>query len=105
MDTTAATLAQTEAPAYLARDTYTGKHTLRSNRVRSDVFEARELAAMANGQVIVLWESMGHTRGGVQLFARSRYLPQADGSLVAYNADGGRTLIHPADRKIRIRTK
>lgn len=105
MNTTAATLAQTDAPAYLERDTYQGKYTLRSNKVRSDVFKASELAAMANGQVIVLWESAGRMRDGVQLFCRMRYLPQADGSLVGYDADGARKIIHPADRKIHIRTK
>lgn len=105
MNATAAQLAQSEAPAYLPRDTYQGKHTLRSNRVRSDVFEARELAAMANGQVIVLWESAGHMRDGVQLFCRARYMPLSDGSLVGYDWAGAREIIHPADRKIRIWTK
>lgn len=105
MNTTAATLAETEAPAYLERDTYQGKHTLRSNKVRSDVFKASELAAMANGQVIVLWESAGRMHDGVQLFCRARYVALSDGSLVGYDWAGAREIIHPADREIRVWTK
>lgn len=94
------------APQYLARDTYTGRHTFRSNRVRSDAYTARELAAFGNvGEILVLWESAGKMRDGVTLYVRSRLIPQADGSLVGYNADGGRSIVHPADRTLRVRTK
>ena len=91
---------------YIAADTFTGKPTLRSNKVRSDVFTARELAAFGKvGEVLVLWTSAGLMYDGVMLYSRERFIPQEDGSLVGYNSDGTRSIIHPADRKIRVRTK
>lgn len=94
------------APEYLSRDTYTGRHTLRSNSVRSDAYTARELAAFGTvGEVMVLWESAGKMCYGVTLWVRSRFVPQADGSLVGYNAEGGRSIVHPADRTLRVLTK
>lgn len=94
------------APKYLARDTYTGRHTLRSNRVRSATYTARELASFGKvGEVLVLWESAGTMRDGVALYVRSRFIPQADGSLVGYDAEGGRSVVHPAERTVRVRTK
>jgi len=86
----------------IAPDTYTGTWTVRGTR-RSDVFTAAELAAMADG-VIVLWEFVGHVNGQ-PLWARTRFVGQADGSLAGYNSDGTRTIIHPADRKVRVLTK
>jgi len=92
----------TAPAARIAKDTYTGKWTVRGSR-RSDVFTAAELAAMTDG-IIVLWEFSGHVNGQ-PLYARTRFVGQADGSLAGYDSDGTRTIIHPADRKIRIITK
>lgn len=93
------------APQYLPADTYAGRHSLRSNKVRSDVFTAAELAAMTTGDTpIVLWEYHG-TVHGVNLYGRHRFVAQADGSLVGYAANGARTIIHPADRRLRVMTK
>jgi len=98
----------TTAPAapFIAADTFTGRHTLRSNTARNDVFTAAELAATGTvGEILVLWESAGRMRDGVRLFCRTRFVPQADGSLHGYDNDGVRKIIHPAKRKIRVMTK
>lgn len=99
-------MATATAPAYITPDTtYTGRHTITSNRRRSDVFTARELAAMTTpGVPLTLWEYHG-TVHGVNLFGRTRFLAQEDGSLVGYSADGSRVIIHPADRKVRVITR
>jgi hypothetical protein len=91
---------------YITPDTtYNGRHTLRSNRRRSDVFTAKELSAMATpGTPLVVWEHSG-TVQGVNLYVRTRFIAQEDGSLIGYSADGDRTIIHPADRRIRVMTK
>jgi hypothetical protein len=96
----------TTAAPFIAADTFTGRHTLRSNAARSDVFTAAELAAGGKvGEVLVLWESAGRMHDGVRLFCRTRFVPQADGSLHGYDSDGVRKIIHPADREIRVMTK
>lgn len=90
---------------FITADTHTGRHTLRSNKVRSDVFTAQELAAMATpGTPLVLWEYHGTVRG-VNLFGRTRFMAQEDGALVGYSADGSCVIIHPAARRIRVMTK
>jgi hypothetical protein len=91
---------------YIAPDTYAGRWTVRGTR-RSDVFTAGELAEMAEtmpDQTIVLWEFSGHVHGQ-PLYVRGRFVGQADGSLVGYDSNGARSIIHPADRKIRVITK
>lgn len=90
---------------YIAKDTYTGRYSLRSSKVRRDTFTARELAAMGTvGEVMVLWEFSGHVRG-VALYHRTRFVPQADGSLRGYSADGTASITHPADRRIEVMTR
>lgn len=90
---------------HIARDTHTGRHMLTSNTVRSDVFTAAELARMAaSGDVIVLWEYAGRVRTGKDLYVRTRFVGQEDGSLVGYAGDGHLSIIHPADRRIRVIT-
>lgn len=95
------------APAqHIARDTYTGKHIARGAR-RSDIFTASELAAMAEtmtNRTIVLWEFCGHVNGQ-PIYGRTRFVAQPDGSLAGYDSEGVCTIIHPADRKIRVITK
>lgn len=91
---------------HIASDTYAGKWTARGTR-RSDVFTAGELAAMTEtmtDRTIVLWEFSGHVNGQ-PLYVRTRFVGQADGSLAGYDSDGALTIIHPADREIRIITK
>lgn len=87
----------------ITADTYTGRHTIVSDR-RSDVFTARELSALACGKVVVYWEFAGHVNGR-PLFCRHRFMPQADGSLAGFDSKGACKIVHPADREIRILTK
>jgi hypothetical protein len=93
-----------EAPAYIARDTYAGRHTIhRPNaKVRAATYTAAELAALAPTGVI--WESFGATFPGRESFGRSRYVADAAGNLHIYNSDGGKTIVHPAGRSIRVLT-
>ncbi len=93
-----------EAPAYIARDTYTGRHSIhRPNaKVKADSFAAAELAAIAPTGVI--WESFGATFPGRESFGRSRYVAAPNGDLHVYDSEGRRVIIHPADRKIRVLT-
>lgn len=88
---------------YLAPDAHTGRHSLRSNKVRSDVFSARELAEMTQGEERIFWEFSGHVNG-VALYVRIRFVGQQDGRLVGYSSEGTRIVIHPADRKVRVIT-
>jgi hypothetical protein len=97
------------SPNYIARDTYEG----RWSRVglpqghRSDLFYARELAEMlgATGEPFIVWEASGHVRAGKPLFVRTRFVANADGSLTGYNAEGGISVVHPADRVVGVLTK
>jgi hypothetical protein len=94
------------APAHIARDTYTGRWTLRGDNLPSRRFTARKLASLGKvGEVLVLWECAGSMPGGERLYVRTSFVPQADGSLVGYDADGARKVIHPAERVLRVRTK
>lgn len=95
----------TTAPAYIAPDTYTGRWTRQGNKIRSDVFTAAELAAMvAPDATLVVWEYFGTVRG-LASYHRTRFVAQADGSLVGYSASGACTIIHPAGRRIRVMTR
>lgn len=99
------------APArYIAKSEHKGAwvKTLASG-YRIDTFTAREIAEMglprgATGE-INLWEAASSRQGGVQFFYRVRFIAQEDGSLAAYASGGLLVIVHPADRKIRIRTK
>jgi hypothetical protein len=97
------------SPDYLARDTYEGRWTrvgLAAGQ-RSDLFYARELAAMLgqDGQEFTVWEASGHVRAGQPLFVRTRFVANADGSLTGYNAEGGVSVVHPADRVVGVLTR
>lgn len=96
--------ATAEAPAYIARDTYAGRHAIHRPvaKVRAASFTAAELAAIA--PTGVLWESFGATFPGRESFGRVRYVADAEGNLHIYDADGARKCIHPAARKVRVLT-
>lgn len=95
----------TEAPDSIKADRHPGKRQLTGTARRSDVFTAAELATTApDGTPFTLWEFSGHV-GGQPLWTRTRYIAQGDGSLVGYDAEGARKIIHPRDREIRILTK
>lgn len=91
-----------DAPRYLHRDTYTGRHrmTVRAP-YRVTAWKASELAEMAAEGVI--WERFTKSEGGK--VARSRYVADADGNLHMYDHFGGKTIIHPADRVLHILVK
>jgi len=94
-----------EAPKYIARDTYAGRHSIhRPNaKVKAGMFEAREIADMDSEGVI--WESFGATFPGRESFGRSRYVADGEGNLHIYDSEGALVIIHPADRKIRLLTR
>ena len=91
------------APRYIARDTYTGRWARGlSANVFAVAIPARDLAAEAAEGVI--WESFGHVNGR-ERFGRSRYVADSEGNLHVYNSDGGKTLVHPAGRVLRVLRK
>jgi hypothetical protein len=96
--------ALTEAPAYIARDTYVGRHSIHRPvaRVKAASFTAAELAAM--NPTGIIWESFGTTFPGRESFGRRRYIADAGGNLHIYDSDGARKQIHPATRTIRVLT-
>lgn len=93
-----------EAPTYITRDTYTGRHSIHRPvaKVKADSFTAAGLAAMAPTGII--WESFGTTFPGRESFGRRRYVADAAGNLHFYDSDGARKQIHPAARVIRVLT-
>jgi hypothetical protein len=94
--------ALTTYPAYIARDTHEGRWTINSRTRRIGRFAARELAKLADANgFVVLWECFS-TAGGVKHFGRTRFLVQADGSLVGYTSEGTPIIVHPADRVISV---
>jgi hypothetical protein len=97
----------TTITAHIAADNWTGTWTRRGIPAgyRADTFTAAELSAHFGQEEFVIWESAGQSRGGYELFCRSRYVAQADGSLAGYDANGRRVIIHPAARNLRILTK
>lgn len=91
------------APLYIVKDTYTGKHTTPLRKgFRVTVWAAEELAALAPEGVI--FGSFGHVNG-VEMFGRNRYRADAEGNLHLYDSDGAKKIVHPASRKLRIITK
>jgi hypothetical protein len=92
-------MTQTEAPEYLVKDSYEGRHTTRVGKYRVSVFAASELAEM--NEAGVLWISFGHVNG-TERFSRNRYVAGPDGSLHLYASEGGKVIVHPADRKLRV---
>lgn len=103
MNTTTATRT---SPDYIAADTHTG----RWSRVgipagmRADTFTAAELATLFGAEFTV-WEHSGHVRDGRPLFVRSRFVPNADGSISGYDSHGRLVIVHPAGRTIGILTR
>jgi hypothetical protein len=94
----------TDAPTYIPRDTYTGRHSIHRPvaKVKADSFTAAELAALAPAGVV--WESFGATFPGRESFGRSRYVADTEGNLHIYDSNGRKVLIHPAGRSIRVLT-
>jgi len=97
------TTAVTEVPKFIERDAHEGRHWRRGvpKGFRTDVYTAGELAAIKPEGVI--WEVQA-IDGRPALF-RSRYRADGDGNLHLYAADGHRTIVHPAARRLRILTK
>lgn len=91
------------APDYIRRDDFTGRLTalMDPRKYRVAVYTAAELAARDDHGVI--FESFGHLRG-VETFGRTRYIADGLGNLHCYAWDGAKTIIHPADRKLRVLT-
>jgi hypothetical protein len=91
----------------IVKDAYKGQWTVSSNKRRSDVFTAEELTRMAgrdeNG-FIIIWKFFGHVNG-VKCYGRERGVARKDGSIAAYDSNGALSIVHPADRKIRILTR
>jgi hypothetical protein len=91
----------TDAPLYIDRDTYTGRHTvINPKNLRPEAWTAAELAAHAPTGVI--WESFGNVSARREGFCRTRYVADADGNLHCYASDGHKVIIHPARRTLRI---
>lgn len=99
------TQTKTEAPAYIARDTYTGRHSIHRPvaKVKAGTFIAAEIAEMASEGVI--WTSFGATFPGRESFGRERYIADAEGNLHVYDSNGRKVIIHPASRELRLLTK
>jgi hypothetical protein len=95
----------TEAPAYIDRDTYTGRYTIHrpTVRVQAASFTAAELAELSPTGVI--WGSFGTTFPGRESFGRNRYVADSAGNLHLYDSEGRRVIIHPAGRAIRVLTR
>ena len=96
---------KTEAPAFIARDTYTGRYSIHRlvAKVKAGIFTAAEIAAM--GAEGVIWNSFGATFPGRESFGRERYIADSEGNLHVYASDGHKVIIHPASRKLRLLTK
>ncbi len=96
---------QAEAPNYIARDAYEGRHSIHrpNGKVKAGTFLAIEIAEMASEGVI--WESFGATFPGRESFGRSRYIADADGNLHVYDSNGRKIIVHPARRRLRLLTK
>lgn len=85
----------------IAKDAYTGKHTIRFSSAKHKVITctARALAQFSSEGAV--FESFGHVGGG-ECFGRTRYVADSEGNLHCYDSNGERKIIHPADRKLRI---
>lgn len=98
-------MTKTEAPTYIARDTYEGRHSIHRPvaKVKAGTFTAAEIAAMAPEGVI--WNSFGATFPGRESFGRERYIADSEGNLHVYDSNGRKVIVHPAGRKLRLLTK
>lgn len=92
------------AATFIAPDTYTGKHTTFFNPKAHRVARYNASELIAFGREGSFFESMGRMRNGKELFTRTRYVADDAGNLHCYAANGSRTIIHPADRVLRILT-
>ena len=106
-DTTESTTEST-APAYIERDTYTGRWSVTKATTNTEYGVGRafahDLAARHGRAPFIIWEFSGHTPSGQRLFHRSRYLADADGNLHGYDSNGRKVIVHPADREVRFLT-
>lgn len=94
---------QTAMPRRIAADTHTGKWSLpKPKGHRISTFQAREIADFATEGVI--WASFGHVNGQ-EMFSRERYLADTHGNLHVYGQHGGKVIVHPADRALRVLAK
>ncbi len=91
-----------DAPLYIARDTYAGRHAVLRRNARAASFTAAEIAALAPTGII--WESFGYPFPGREGFGRSRYVAAPNGDLHIYAGDGHKVIVHPAARSIRVLT-
>lgn len=89
----------TTHPAYIAKDTYTGKHSVTRLNPKTSVYTAGELAAMASESAVFTYSG---TVGGRSLFVRNRYVADADGNLYCYDSEGAWKGTHPAARRLRV---
>lgn len=93
----------TEAPNYIAKDTYTGRHTVWNPKtLRPEAWKAVELAQFAPEGIF--WYSFGHVNGR-EGFGRTRYVADSDGNLHCYDSNGRKVIVHPAGRSLRILVK
>lgn len=95
-------MTKTEAPEFIARDTYADRHTVLRSNAKAASFTAAELAAFAPEGII--WESFGYPFPGREGFSRSRYVASPEGDLHIYDSDGAKKIVHPAGRSIRVLT-
>jgi len=98
-------MTKTEAPKFIARDTYAGKYSIHRPvaKVKAGVFLASEIAEMAPEGIV--WVSFGATFPGRESFGRERYVADEEGNLHVYDSNGAKVIVHPAGRKLRLLTK
>jgi hypothetical protein len=87
------------APLYIAKDSYTGKHSVTRRNPKTSVYSAGELAAMAPESAVFTYSG---TVGGRSLFVRNRYVADAGGNLYCYDSEGAWKGTHPAARRLRV---
>lgn len=96
---------KTEMPTRIAKDDHPGRWTTRKPKGMSvDTYTAQELTEFAQDGEVIVWTSFGHV-DGTERFARTRFLPDAEGNLHGYASNGQRIIIHPATRALRILTR
>lgn len=94
---------------YIAKSAHTGRWqwTKHNRNIRTGTFTAGQLAAhfapqMAAGAIEINIMTVAPYTVTHSLIHRERFVPQPDGSLAGYSANGTRTVIHPADRKLTV---
>ena len=91
-------------PTFIGRTAYSGRWQRTGVPANLSVASVRasKLSSLAGGDEIAIWEFSGHLRNGKPLFCRTRVRAGADGNLLGFDSNGQRTIIHPADRVIKI---